>query len=101
METSALAIAYTEDSEYGGINSGTNDVHLSEIGVHGLDIVDAHGDEREAGRIDQHVEYGSLIVAFRPKFPPHLCQKLQGQSHHGCEYQSSRLFVSAVHPLDL
>ena len=70
METSALAIAYTEDSEYGGINSGTNDVHLSEIGVHGLDIVDAHGDEREAGRIDQHVEYGSLIVAFRPKFPP-------------------------------
>ena len=70
MEISALTIAYTEDSEYGGINSGTNDVHLSEIGVHGLDIVDAHGDEREAGRIDQHVEYGSLIVAFRPKFPP-------------------------------
>lgn len=59
MEVSALHIADTEGSQYGGINAGANDVHLPAVGMRCLDIVNANRDEREARGIDQNVENGS------------------------------------------
>ena len=45
MEVSALHIADTEGSQYGGINAGANDVHIPAVGMRCLDIVNANRDE--------------------------------------------------------
>ena len=49
MEVSALHKADAEGSQYGGINTGANDVHLPAVGMRCLDIVNANRDEREQG----------------------------------------------------
>ncbi len=82
MEVSALHIADTEGSQYGGKNAGANDVHIPAVGMRCLDIVNANRDEREARGIDQNVENGSHSSVLSSEAQKHLHEKLYGQSYH-------------------
>lgn len=89
MEVSALHIADTEGSQYGGINAGANDVRLPAVGMRCLDIVNANRDEREARGIDQNVENGSHSSVLSSEAQKHLHEKLYSQSYHGSDNQPS------------
>ena len=79
MEISALDIADAEGSQYGGIDAGADDVHLPAVGMRCLDIVNTDSDEREARRIDQHIENGSHCIALCTEAQEHLHEILQSQ----------------------
>lgn len=78
MEVSALDKADAEDSQYGDINAGADDVHLPAVGMSCLNIVNANRDEREARGIGQHVENGSHSSVLSPEAQKHLHEKLYG-----------------------
>ena len=48
VKTSAVAIAYAENCDDGGINASADDVHLSAVGMGRLNVVDAYGDSGDA-----------------------------------------------------
>ena len=89
MEVAALDITDTESSQYGGLDAGTDDVHVPAGGMRRLDIVKDYSDKRKARGKDKDIENGSHGIALRTEAQEHLHEILQSQSYHGSENQPS------------
>ena len=79
METDA----HQEDQEGGSVNGTTYKVHLPAVGTCSLYVIDGHGDEREAGGIDEDVDDCPENIVGRTESEPHLHHILYRQSYHG------------------
>lgn len=58
-------------------------MELPSVGMGCLYVIDTHGDEGEAGGIDQDVDYSTQVGVCRPESEKHLHEILQCQAYHG------------------
>lgn len=94
METDA----HQEDQEGGCVNAATYKVHLPAVGTCGLYVIDGHGDEREAGGIDEDVDDRPENVVGSTESESHLYQILHRQSYHCDNYHPARTLIPLILP---
>ena len=80
----------------GGINAATLLVFL--VGTCGLYVIDGHGDEREAGGIDEDVDDRPENVVGSTESESHLYHILYRQSYHGENDHPAGTLIPLVHP---
>lgn len=94
METDA----HQKYQEGGSINAATHKVHLPAVGTCGLYVIDDHGDEREAGGIDEDVDDRPENVVGSTETESHLHHILYRQSYHGENDHPAGTLILLIHP---
>jgi len=83
------ADTHAENQDDGGIDGTTHQIHLPAVGTGGLQIIDAHADEREARGIDENVDHRPQIIVYGTESELHLYHILYRQTYDGCYYHPS------------